>query len=57
MEYLGEIFSFILGALGGSFITYKVTNKSMSGSGHANVVDQAGAKAGRDVVGGNQTKS
>lgn len=57
MDLLGEFVSFVLGALGGSLITYHVTKKSMTASGRSTVVDQSGASAGRDIVGGNQNKS
>lgn len=56
MEYLGEIASFILGALGGSLVTFQITKKSMRVSGGSTVIDQSGASAGGDIVGGNQTK-
>lgn len=56
MEFFGEIVSFIVGALGGSLVTYQVTKKSLNGSGKANVVDQSGGTAGRDMIGGNKTK-
>lgn len=57
MDYLSEIISFILGALGGSLITYHVTKKSITVSGRSSAVDQSGATAGRDIIGGSQNKS
>lgn len=56
MEYLIQIISFILGALGGSLVTWQVTKKSMHASGRSTLIDQSGANAGGDIVGGNQTK-
>ena len=57
MDYLGEVISFVLGALGGSLITWQVMKKSMKASQGSSVVDQSGAKAGRDIIGGNRNKS
>lgn len=57
MEMLGEIISFICGALGGSLITWQIMKKSITASGRSTAVDQSGATAGGDIVGGNQTKS
>lgn len=48
--------SFLIGALGGSLITYQVTKKSTVATGKSTVVDQSGASAGRDIVGGDQGK-
>lgn len=56
MDYLSEIISFILGAFGGSLVTWQVTKKTMRASGRSTVIDQSGANAGGDIVGGNQTK-
>jgi hypothetical protein len=56
VEFLSEIVSFVVGALGGSLITYHYTKKSFNASGRSTVVDQSGSKAGRDIVGGNQKK-
>lgn len=52
MEYLSEIISLLIGAAGGSLITWRVTKNSISGKG--SIVNQNHAKAGRDVVGGNK---
>jgi hypothetical protein len=63
--YASEIWSFILGALGGgaagSLITFKYTRTTKS-SGSGNASDQSGVSAGGDVVGrdkitGSPTKS
>ena len=55
MDYIGEIVSFIAGLIGGSLITLQF--KKTSASGNAKVTDQSGAKAGGDIVGGDQKKS
>lgn len=55
MDHLSEIISFILGAFGGSLVTWKVT-KTMRVSGRSTAIDQSGANAGGDIVGGSQIK-
>lgn len=55
MQYIGEIASFLMGVLGGSLVTYKVTKKSAVATGTASIVDQSSANAGGDIVGGNKT--
>ena len=54
--HLPEIASFIAGALGGSLLTFHYTRQNRVG-GRGSIVDQSGAKAGGDVVGGNKTTS
>lgn len=51
-----DILSFLSGFVGGTAITLISIRikKSMSSSGGGNVVDQSGASAGRDIVGGNK---
>ena len=52
---LHEILTFLAGVITGvvgSLITIKV-QKSNSAQNGSNVVDQSGARAGRDIVGGN----
>lgn len=41
----------LAGALGGAFLTLKITKKSQNTTGSGTTVDQANAKAGGDVVG------
>jgi hypothetical protein len=55
VEYLGEIISFILGAFGGSLVTWQVMTKAIRASGRSTAIDQSGASAGGDIVGGNKT--
>lgn len=57
VAYIGEIISFIAGALGGSLVTWQVMRKSIRAAGRSTVVDQSGSSAGRDMIGGNQKKS
>lgn len=53
-EFWTELASFAAGALGGALVTFKfVGGNKVRGSGR--VVDQRGAKAGGDNVGGNKT--
>ena len=55
MQYIPEIISFIIGAIGGSFLTLSISKKSASKGG--TVVDQSNANSGGgDVVGGNKTE-
>ena len=56
VQYLSEILSFLVGAVGGSLITLKVVKNNNAIEGNSNI-NQSNAKAGRDIVGGNQTKS
>lgn len=57
MDHVSEIISlvvgFMTGAGAGSFVTFKMTKKSMSGQADrgGNSVNQAGAKASGDIVG------
>jgi len=44
----------VVGALGGSLITLKLTRSNTVG-GHGRVLDQSGSKVGGDQVGGNKT--
>jgi hypothetical protein len=56
-SHLHEVLTFILGLLagvGGSFLTYKMTRSNRASNG-SKVVDQSGARAGGDNVGGNKT--
>ena len=56
MPYISEIISLIIGAFGGSFLTFKYINKSASNGGI--VVDQSGTNSGGgDIVGGNKTEN
>jgi len=55
VDYWGEVISFVVGLAGGSFITWQF--KKVTASGSARVTDQSGAKAGGDIVGGDQKKS
>jgi hypothetical protein len=55
VDYWGEVISFIAGLVGGSLITLQF--KKITASGSAHVTDQSGAKAGGDIVGGDQKKS
>jgi hypothetical protein len=57
MELLTQIFTFIVGALGGSLVTWQVMKKNIAASHGSTVVDQSGAQAGRDIVGGDKNKS
>jgi hypothetical protein len=55
-NHLGEIGSFITGALGGSLLTLKFTRQNrVQGSG--TLVDQTRATAGGDIVGRDKTVS
>lgn len=51
--YITEIVSFVLGMVGGSFLTLTLTRKSVSNGG--SIVDQGGATAQGDIVGGNKS--
>jgi hypothetical protein len=56
-SYLHEVLTFILGlvaGVGGSFLAYKVTRSNRATNGSV-VIDQSGARAGGDNVGGNKT--
>lgn len=53
MEYVSEIISFLVGLVGGSFLTLTFTKKQVKGAGK--FVDQQSAKAGGDIVGGDKT--
>ncbi|TPI75360.1 hypothetical protein FJ423_22585 [Mesorhizobium sp. B2-8-9] len=48
-DYISEIISFLVGVGAGSLITFQIT-KNRAGPG-GNAVNQAGATAGRDMVG------
>lgn len=55
-NHLGEIGSFIAGALGGSLVTLKFTRQNrVQGSG--TLADQSRATAGGDIVGRDKTVS
>lgn len=55
MQYISEIISLIVGAVGGSLLTLSITKKSASKGGI--VVDQSRTNSGGgDVVGGNKTE-
>ncbi len=50
-NYFSEMISFVAGLIGGVAIT--VSAKRVSGKGV--LVDQSGATAGQDIIGGNKT--
>lgn len=50
---LSHIISFIAGLVGGSLITLQITKKVTASNG-SKVIDQSGANAGGDIVGGNK---
>lgn len=49
IDYISEIFSFLLGGVLGSFLTIHFKKQKSSGNGTA--VDQSGSRAGGDIVG------
>ena len=49
-NFLGGL---IAGGIGGSFLTLKLSKSQKADSGGKNI-DQSGAKAGGDIVGGNK---
>lgn len=49
LQYLSEIVSFVVGALGGAAVTFSLTRNSIKGEGV--ITDQSKSKAGGDVVG------
>ncbi len=57
-SHLHEILTFILGLVagvgGGSFLTYRMTRANRASNGSV-VIDQSGARAGGDNVGGSKT--
>ena len=57
--HASEIWSFLTGLVGGgaagSLITYRVTRTNRA-SGHSSVVDQSGAAARGDIVGGDKSQ-
>lgn len=53
-QHLSEILSFIGGLAAGSFLTITI-KRSHTAKDNSSVVDQSGATAGRDIVGGNST--
>lgn len=55
MEYISEIISLVVGVIGGSLLTFSITRKSADRGG--TLVDQSGAKALGDVVGGNKVSN
>lgn len=56
LDIFSEIISFLLGVVSGSFVTWKVTKNSAHASGGSTIVNQSGAVAGRDLIGGDQKK-
>ena len=55
-SHLHEVLTFILGLIagvGGSLLTYKMTRSNRASNGSI-VIDQSGARAGGDNVGGNK---
>ena len=52
VEHLSEIVSFLVGAAAGSLVSISWQSRKTAGKG---MVDQAGAKAGGDVVGRDKT--
>lgn len=48
--------TFVGGGVAGSLITLRITKKKHISSG-GNTTDQSGARAGRDMIGGDQTKT
>ncbi len=53
-SHLSEIISFLAGAAGGSFLTFRFTRKSRDNI-RRDSVDQKNASAGGDIVGGDKT--
>jgi hypothetical protein len=51
VQYLSEILSFVAGLVGGSLLTIKYYGKRAGGK----LIDQSGAKAQGDVIGGNKS--
>ncbi|MDD3181322.1 MAG: hypothetical protein PHD48_00725 [Alphaproteobacteria bacterium] len=52
---ISHLVSFIVGLAGGSLLTLQF-KKNVTASGKSRIVDQSGAHAGRDIVGGNKNK-
>jgi len=55
-QHFDAILTLIVGLIGGSLITLRIQNKKTNRAHHGStVVDQSGARAGQDIVGGNKT--
>ena len=54
-EILSHVASALVGAITGSFLTFKYT-RSNAASGHGRVVDQSGSHVSGDQTGGNKTQ-